>query len=332
MWGLSERMLNLETKWRTATARRQRAARGVCSRQRRAFSLLEAVLALALMVLMFAGVYGFYFTSLKARETGTTLARDVLLARALLDRMASEIRQTVRIVPGDGIGFQGTQDKITIVTSRLPENYAFHRFNPETEQLPPAQLDIKRITYELLWDEEEVDDEGVALCHGMWRTEQKTFDPNPSFVSGNSDDPLDDDPEEQQPVHKPIDAELIAPEIKYLKFEYFTGNKWIDRWKVAADPVGAPDGEPDLGDLIGGQSSSPGYQLPVAVRITLGKVRMDPEDDMFDIKKQREREGIEMLQEHHDDRFTIVVSLKLADPLGSRAEGVRHKDTENQLQ
>ena len=77
---------------------------------RQGVTLLEAVLALGLMVVLLGGVYSFYFTALKARETGKQYARDVMTARSILATIASEVRQAVDITPGDGQGFKGDKD------------------------------------------------------------------------------------------------------------------------------------------------------------------------------------------------------------------------------
>jgi len=155
--------------------------RGRCAR-RRGLTLLEVILALALTILLLSGVYGFYASTLKARDAGYASMREILLMGSLLNGMAEEIRHTTDMVPGDGNGFKGTYDSITIVKLRMPERYAFNEYDEMTDDLPPAQMDIERTGYQLLWDEELVDEENVPVCHGLWRTHQKTFDPNPSFV------------------------------------------------------------------------------------------------------------------------------------------------------
>ena len=93
--------------------------------RRPGLTLLEVILALSLMIMLLSGVYSFYATSLKAREVGGTIARDAMLTRALLERIADELRHATDIVPGDGIGFRGERDNITIVHTRMPELYAF---------------------------------------------------------------------------------------------------------------------------------------------------------------------------------------------------------------
>jgi len=296
---------------------------------RRAFTLLEVVLALFLMIVILSGVYAFYATSLRARHEGGEATRDIALIRWILDRMADEIRHATDIVPGDGIGFSGTEDEITIIHTRMPELYAFKKFDSVRQELPPAQMDILRIHYQLLWDDEFEDEEGVPICHGLWRSEQKTFDPNPKFIMTESEEPGEDSFEEesedqgeegeqeQKEESKPIkpEGELLAPEIKYLKFEYFDGAEWLDRWQssedAAADTAGA---------ALFGQG---GYALPQAVKITIGRDRVSPEDEEFDLTELDEEEGFKD-EEYHPDRFTVVVYLMQADQslLSSRQYGL----------
>ncbi len=290
-----------------ATARRGR---------RRGLTLLEVLLSLALIVMMMSGIFGFYMTVLRVRSEGSQIAQDVLLTRAILERMAEEIRQATDIVPGDGIGFQGTEDRITIVRTRMPENYSYVEFDDTVmSNLPPVQLDLVRVSYELLKDEELVDDEGVPLVHGLWRSEQKRFDPSPDFVVPEDAQSMVEREGEAVPVDIPQpEGELYAPEIKYLRFQYFDGSQWRDQWQV----------EDDAGGVGLGKAAASGkvtYALPQAVMITLGRVRVDPREE--ELKKQGSEEDEED-EIYHPDRFTIVVHLMQSDPslITSRKYGV----------
>jgi type II secretory pathway pseudopilin PulG len=299
-----------------------RRSRFGASRRRPGFTLLEVLLALALIIMLMGGVFGFYITTLQVRETGRMVAHDALLAHSLLKQMAEEIRHAKDVVPGDGTGFHGTHNRITIVRASLPELYAFNDYDSVHDQLPPAQMDVRRITYELIWDEELVDDEGVALCHGLLRSEQRTFDPNPRFVVQDLD-LLDVDPEE--PGAPPVDTELFAPEIKFLQFEYFDGAEWRDRWhKTDSNPAGEAGEEEEI--VIPGMSGNEGQALPQAVRITIGKIRVPLEDQEFDITQLKTMEERNRQREQHADRFTIVVRLLEADQsmLSSRQFGARN--------
>ena len=105
---------------------------------RRGFTLLEVLISLILIIGMLAGVFSFYMTILKARAAGTQVSRDALLANALLRRMGEEIRHACDLVPGDGVGFSGTHDKITIVRTKMPELYAFDKHDSIADKLPPG--------------------------------------------------------------------------------------------------------------------------------------------------------------------------------------------------
>lgn len=287
---------------------------------RRGFTMLEALLALVLMIVLLSGVVGFYMTTLQARKTGGTILVDATLARSLLDRITDEIRQATDIVPGDGVGFSGTHNKITIVRMTMPERYAFDKHDSVQADLPPAQLDMRRISYELIWDEELTDTEGVKICHGLLRSEQKTFDPNPTVViksaeatDGGTGEPAEGagaggeggqgEGEDQGPasvMQIPVERELVAPEIKYLRFRYFDGAKWQDRWQNQQEQAG--------------QASAGGdHAIPQAVEVTIGRVRVPPEEEESQIAQLKQMGEDAKKLFYHPDRFTTVVYLKEAD-------------------
>ena len=287
---------------------------------RRGFTLLEAILALTLMIILMAGVAGFYQTALKASEEGRKLALNAIQTRSMLERLAEEIRHTVAIVPGDGEGFEGTEDSITIVRARLPEQSAFEEHGRH-DTLPPAQMDIQRVKYKLYWDEEDRrDDEGVLICYGVWRSEQKTFDPNPKVAIKTDEEGSTEEADTSElQFPQPDVNELYAPEIKYLRFEYFDGLKWRDRWNVANES-GSSSGT-DASAATGQKDND--RSLPQAVRITMGQVREPPPDKDMDINQLKKMREESEKREVHADRFTIVVYLPQSDQslLSSRKKG-----------
>src|SRR5438034_22613 len=83
----------------------------------------------------------------------------------------------------------------------------------------------------------------------------------------------------------PVDRELVAPEYKYIKLEYFDGAQWKDRWQNQQQA--SSDATQDPAGLGGGD-----HALPQAVRITIGRERVAPEDEEMNItqlKKMDER-------------------------------------------
>ncbi|UCD29252.1 MAG: hypothetical protein JSV03_01875 [Planctomycetota bacterium] len=293
----------------------------------RGFTLLEAILALSLMIALLSGVYGFYANTLRVRHDGGKITRDVMLTRAVLARIINELRHATDILPGDGRGFKGSEDSITIVYVNMPDRHnAFNKYNSIFKDAPPAEMDIRRVSYQLLWDDEFVDDEGVKLCHGLLRSEQKTFDPNPAYVVVEEEP--GSDKQQEKKVKKVIESEteLFAPEIKYLRFEYFDGAEWHDAWRVAFE-----EGQEGGGQDEGGVQSEEcedceqeegEHVLPQAVRITVGQERVNPEEE-FDLNEDEDLEERREREEYHPDRFTVVVYLNQADRtlLSSRKYG-----------
>jgi hypothetical protein len=274
--------------------------------RRRGLTLLEVLLSLSLIILMLSGIFGVYMTTLQARKEGSQIARDVLQSRALLERIADEIRHATDIVPGDGIGFRGDKHSITIVRTRLPENYAYTEYDDTIlSNNPPPQLDQIRIIYELRQDPTEVDAEGVPIVYGLVRTQQKVFDPNPEFTVAQDADSLADGSAEDMPIEAPpVESELYAPEIKYLRFQYHDGTQWRDQWQVQNDTGGL-----DLGKAAATGKET--YALPQAVMITIGRVRIDPRDEKLAKQGSKEEEDQEI---YHPDRLTIVVHVLQSDP------------------
>lgn len=235
----------------------------------RGFSLLELLIALGLMIALMGGIYGFYVTTMKARDTATQSMRDTLQMRALLEQMAEEIRHITDVVP-DNIGFSGTEEEITFVRLSIPDmGVAYGDYDSLSTDPKPGQQDMMRVTYKLQWDEEEenLDEDGTAVCYGMLRSQQAPIDPNPSFtISAEEAAKYEEESgftlgdEEEAPP--PVSAELIAPEIKYLRFEYFDGAQWRYRWQSAvqeADQEGlGGEGGGDTGGSGGGGSGGGG--------------------------------------------------------------------------
>lgn len=331
-WNVSSRRLN-----GNGTAR----ARGL--------TLLEVILSIGLTFALLAGVMTFYMTALESRSQGQQITRELSLTRSLLSNITEAIRHTTDFVPGDGTGFQGTKDRITIVRRIMPDfAQAYTEFDDTVDELPPAQLGIQRVTYQLVKDDDEVDEEGKKLIHGLSRTVQTTFDPNPNYVVDDQeaaedlgeegllsgDEPRDEDGVESE---QEFEFELIAPEIKFLEFEYFDGAEWRDRWQVAFEREGGEDEITDEGgefaeDDVDPSSLMPsaageesGYALPQAVRITIGK-EPDPEDQEEFSTSVLDEFDEEEWEKYHPDRVSVVVYLRQSDQskLSSRQHGVNN--------
>ncbi len=88
--------------------------------QRRAVTLLEVVLAMGLLVVLSSLTFSFYRSSLDSRNSMGAAADELRLAKAVLNRMALEIRQASKVTAGGRVGIRGMPDRIWLSTLRTP--------------------------------------------------------------------------------------------------------------------------------------------------------------------------------------------------------------------
>lgn len=254
-------------------------------------TVLEVVLAIGLMVMVSAMMFGFYDQCLRRRELVKETISSGYLARAIAHKIADEIRSANGFVPQAGPGITGTERMITLQTIAIPDRKLFSRLGIE-DTPPPAECDVRQVQYYLGYDEEEENHEypdGTTGPRpmGLVRREIKTLY---QVV-------LD------ETRRKSVEIDLLAPELKYLRFRYFDGVEWVDRW--------------DLGLQAEGQL---GNSLPQAVEVTVGYGETPPPD------VEAEEEGLEgndslpaPPEPYSNDSYTIMVRLTQADSFfGSR--------------
>jgi hypothetical protein len=195
----------------------------------------------------------------------------------VLERLAGELRGCIG---SDQIGFPveqrliGTRRSITFLTTALPADYQY-KFYRESEDLPPAQHDLRLLSYELWVDEETKDEDGNPLIGGIKRVEKKTL--NQHLV--NEEDPLQ------------LRTDLWSHEMGYLEFRYFDGVEWDTKWEV-----------------------TDGNSLPQLVQITVGYDNATEEelnDDDLQIYPLADY-PLGNPSEHRD-RYSTIVKIPAAD-------------------
>lgn len=249
------------------------------------FTLIEVIIAIALLSLLMGGVFQFYVMTLKARQVGKASTQQALLARVILNQIADEVRQAASQRFDSAL--KGDRREIWILAVGLPSRDLLE-IRSVRDNVLPGEHDVRRLHYFLHSDEEVLDDEGDPYVFGLVRFEEKTL---------NSTALRRGDEGEEGGDAEAFSVKLYAPEIKYLEFRYSDGSsdRWLKRW------------EGDLANTI-----------PQAVRITVGFVS-DPEveDDLSDESDIFEAED-EDLDTPHPDRYTVEVRLPTASsPLGS---------------
>ncbi len=257
--------------------------------RRRAVTLIELLLALSLITLVSGMMFSFYDASLRSREWGTQRMGDNQLARAVAMKIGEEIRSANGFVPSVGPGVVGERRIITLQTVTHPDKELFYKRSIKDDPLP-AQCDIRQVQYYLAYDTDEQHDypDGTQASAplGLVRREIKTLY-QAAII-------------ERQP--EVVDLDLLAPEMKYLRFRYFDGVDWIDKW--------------DIGRDIEGRT---GNSLPQAVEVTVGYTELPPEEEE-DFDLEDDPDLVPSIPEPYSPQtVTIMVRLPQADTFfGSR--------------
>jgi hypothetical protein len=263
-------------------------------------TLLELLLALGLITLVMSTMFIFYDICLRSREAGGKIMDDGKLARVVAERIAEEIRSSNGFLVQSGPGITGDERMITLQTVRLPDAEMFHRRTIK-DSPPPAQCDIRQVQYYLAYDDEQTFDyedgsNGPAPL-GLVRREVRT-----PFQGGR----LDTEPEM-------ADVDLYAREIKYIRFRFFDGVEWVDRWDMGQSAKSGAT------DMQSGSFGGLGNSLPQAVEVTVGYEAVPPKQE------EEKEEGFSSdflpapAEPYEREKVTILVRLPQADVFfGSR--------------
>ncbi len=191
---------------------------------RRGLTLLEVMIAIALISLLLSALMAFFWQTLRLREEAAATVDRTQLVQQILDHIATELRDAV---PAEQTGFPvvtftGERRKITFLTNPLPpaESYDFYRASQRG--VLPAMHDLREITYELWVDPEETLEGGEPLVGGLLRTERRAIDPYITEEEVSEDEDL-----------LYIRHDLWSAELGYLEFRYFDGVEWTTSWQVS---------------------------------------------------------------------------------------------------
>jgi len=183
---------------------------------RRAFTLLEVVLSLAIAVVLVAAMYHVMFQLASATERGDRVAEQAQLARTLLDRIAADIRASASGTGVYNAGMNGDGESLQLFAHVVPAELDFR----EQEWAPPpvGNCDLVEINY-FLQHEDEEDPESPVI--GLARSVRRQLGA------------LEID-EETDTV-----TELLAEEVAAIRFRYALRGEWIGFWQGSRG-MGAP--------------------------------------------------------------------------------------------
>jgi type II secretory pathway pseudopilin PulG len=249
-------------------------------RVRTALSLLEVLVALALIIMLVSAMFTFYWQMAEARQKAAEASSRTQLARVIVDEIAREIRGMVGF---DKINFPsaqgeqrivGTRRTLSFFTTALPGKDQYMFYGPGDNPLP-AKHDLRLISYSLWVDPHEKNENGDPIVGGILRSEKKTL--NQFLV--NEDDPLD------------IRNDLQSPELGYLEFRYFDGVEWDTKWDI-----------------------TDGNSLPQLIMVTVGYKSITQEElDDVDLQSFSLSDYPFGDPKPRDDRYSVIVKIPAAD-------------------
>jgi len=291
------------------------------SPRRRGVTLLEILLAMSLLVTLTSMTYWFYSSSMETNQKGTMEADKLRLARVILDRITTEIRQASSTTAEDRMGIRGEKESIAISTLRVPTK-ELSKKRSSRDAPPPGEFDLVAVQYKIARHPDILHEDGYEMPLGLARVEvliPRAVAPGVA-KTGQTEQPAEGSsdgtvPPEKAPLEELFSEEgvgekdvslgpdinweeLYAPEIRFIRFCYHDGYKWWDDWQVAGD-----------------------NPLPQLVQITIGFESHPPCGEAFGQDKTNE-EFCECLNKDPvdceplpKDQYSTVVRVTGADPL-----------------
>lgn len=276
---------------------------------RRGVTLLEVLLAIAILIFVMTMTFWFYSSVLETRDRSTAHANNLQLMRVVLDRVADELRQAVPLTNGGEPGVDGDAESIRIITTRVPTRDV-NRDVSLIENDSIGQFDLAVVEYRIARHPDILDEDGYEMALGLNRTEYRvppknlvsartgaSFEEITSGEEGEDRVLIEDVEEVGSDDEALIDwTSLYSPDIRWLRFCYFDGAAWWDEWHVTGE--------------------SP---LPQAILITAGFSPKPPfgEEMGYGIEEEfcicQNMDPVEC-EPLEPDQYSVLVRLPQADP------------------
>jgi len=189
------------------------ASRAIRRSTCRGFTLIEVVLAVALSIGLITTALWFYRHAGDVRLTVSAAANEIATRRQIMERITMDLRNAVAL-PGQAGAMDGSTDRVSFITASLPSRSVW---TPQklTEAPPPAEQDLRQVSYGLLVYEDE---QGVRHIAGLESQVQKLL--SPKVIE-----------EGQQ-----IQSTLMSPRFRFVRFQYWDGTQWQIEWKEKPTP------------------------------------------------------------------------------------------------
>jgi type II secretory pathway component PulJ len=180
---------------------------------RRAFTLMEVLLSILLVVGLVGAVYGMYDSVLDLREQFAADATRLAAHRGIMKRLTRDCRNAI-VYPLPEIdpdteemsvetGLVGEADSIEFVSVRLPGAAAWAIRQIGDRPIPP-EPDVEKVTWSMAWDEET----GQPI--GLTRTTRRVLGLATRQEAGRT--------------------RLVSDSIRCLFARYHDGTGWVNHW------------------------------------------------------------------------------------------------------
>jgi hypothetical protein len=181
---------------------------------RRAFTLIEVVLAISLALTLLVALLLFYRETTTVRDAIGEQVEIVGSERSVMDHMTSELRCSIPN-PLAGAAFQGSNTGMRFSTTVLPEADAWAVPSALDSQSGPSGSDREIVGYQVRVSEDE---DGNPVVEGLERTSQR-------LVAAVTVEGVD------------TESQLVAPKIQFLHLAYWDGAAWVESWSGSGLPA-----------------------------------------------------------------------------------------------
>lgn len=193
----------------------------------RAFTLLEAILALGLTVLLVGAVCAFYHHSLDVHEVLREQVDTLLARRRVLDMAAEDLRSAI-LYSTLQVGLNGSSEQFSLARSVVPSRAVYLTptliGSAELLAAEPAaedtafdpQHDVQLVSYRL---DRYTDDEGVEQIGGLERLCERTILAETAEEGAN------------------VEVVLLSRHIKLFHVQYWDGQQWATSWERQGLPL-----------------------------------------------------------------------------------------------
>lgn len=187
---------------------------------RSGFTLIEVILAVSLSVLLIGTALWFHHHAGEVRTAVSQEASDIAARRQIMDRITADLRGAIAL-PGQAGSLDGTTNRVTFVTATLPGKSVWTE-QKLTETPPPAEQDLRQVSYGLAMYEDE---QGTVFIAGIDASVQRVL--SPKVIEENVDGSTN---------NSQLVTSLLSSKYQFMRFQFWDGTAWQIEWKDKPTP------------------------------------------------------------------------------------------------